>query len=124
MRQGERMQRETWWAAFWHDSRRPNTYMMVVAVVALSFKVHRVYFRHDPDPCLLHPRNFARWMPPQLIRVRPPVSRHSAPSKSTSVGYPNRPVLTGLHEGLTPWPVEIAHCDAPRVMGAGDDCDA
>jgi hypothetical protein len=34
--------------------------MLVVAVVALSFKVHRVYFRHDPDPWLLHRRYFAR----------------------------------------------------------------
>jgi hypothetical protein len=37
--------------------------MMVVAVVALSFKVHRVYVRHETDPWLLRPAHFARWFP-------------------------------------------------------------
>jgi hypothetical protein len=55
---------ESWWAAFWYDWRRLSTYMMVVAVVALSFKVHRVYVRNDRDPWVLHPRYFARWAAP------------------------------------------------------------
>jgi hypothetical protein len=124
MSHGDRARRETWWASFWHDWRRLNTYMMVVAVVALSLKVRWVYFLRDPDPWLLHPRYFSRWIPPQSMRVRRPVSLHFAPSESTSGGHPNRPVVTGLHEGLTPWPVESARSDAPRVVGAGDDPDA
>jgi hypothetical protein len=53
--------------------RRPNTYMMVVAIVALSLKVHRVYFRHDPDPWLLRPTHFARRFrqPRRSIPARP-----------------------------------------------------
>jgi hypothetical protein len=84
MGQGDRMQRESWWVAFWHDWRRLNTYMMVVAVVALSFKVHRVYFRNDRDPWILHPRYFARWTAPPrpLAPARPmPYIRRPEPRK-------------------------------------------
>jgi hypothetical protein len=67
------MQWDSWWAAFWYDWRRLNTHMLVVVVVALSCKVHRVYFRHDPDPWLLHPRHFTRRTapPPPLPPSRP-----------------------------------------------------
>jgi hypothetical protein len=60
MRHDGRANRDARWAAFWHDWRRLNTYMMVVAVVALSLKVHRVYCRHDHDPWMLHPTYFWR----------------------------------------------------------------
>jgi hypothetical protein len=47
--------------------------MLVVAIVALSFKVYRVYFLRDPDPWLLQPGHFSRWMqpPPPLFPGRP-----------------------------------------------------
>ena len=53
---------ETGWAAFWRDCRRLNTHLMAVLIVALSFKVYRVYFLHDPDPCVKLP---GIWVHPQ-----------------------------------------------------------
>jgi hypothetical protein len=54
---------------------------MLVAVVALSFKLHRVYFRHDPDPWLRRPRHFSRWVAP-----RPPLN------PARPIPYISRPV--------------------------------
>jgi hypothetical protein len=85
------MQQETWWVAFWHDWRRLNTYMRVVAIVALSVKLHRVYFRHDPDPWLLRPAHFARWFPQPrpLPSARPvPYLRRPEPATHTSSRTP------------------------------------
>jgi hypothetical protein len=90
------MRRETWWDAFWHDSRRLNTYMMVVTVVALSFKAHRVYCRHDPDPWMLHPRYFARW----FSRPRP--------------AYPARPVPHLRRRVLPDMELPLASRDWPE----------
>src|SRR5262245_48465508 len=78
MWRGDRMQRESRWTAFWYDWRRPGTYMMVEAIVALSFKVHRVHIRNDSDPWMFHPRYFARrTAPPRLLpppRRKPNIS--------------------------------------------------
>jgi hypothetical protein len=75
MSHGDRARRETWWASFWCDWRRLNTYMMIVAVVALSFEVHKIYVLHEPDPWLLRPTHFARWLP----RPRPFLPARPAP---------------------------------------------
>jgi hypothetical protein len=85
MKRADRTRRETSWGAFWHDWRRLNTYMMVVAIVALSFKVHRVYFLRDPDPWLLRSRHFSGWIVPPRphFPARPvPHIRRPGPRKS------------------------------------------
>jgi hypothetical protein len=75
--------RETGWGSFWHDCRRLNVHVMAVLIVALSFKVYRVYFLHDPDPWLLHPRYFARWTAPPrpLPPLRPAPYIHRPPNR-------------------------------------------
>jgi hypothetical protein len=81
------MHRETWWAAFWQDWRRLNTYLMIVAIVALSLKLHRVYFDNDPDLWLIRPAHFARWTAPTrpLPPARPmPCIRRPEPPKRYS----------------------------------------
>jgi hypothetical protein len=77
MGRGDRMKRQTWWAAFWYDWRRLNTHMPVVAVVALSFKVHWVYFGHEPDPLLHQATHFWRRMPPPRPLSPPRPMRHT-----------------------------------------------
>jgi hypothetical protein len=86
---------EKWREAWARDIRRTAAYLMLVAIVALSFKVHRVYFLRDPDPWLLRPRHFSRRMspPPPPFRGRPvPYIKRIEPRKS----------YTACH-GPVPW---------------------
>jgi hypothetical protein len=97
MGRGDRMKRQTWWAAFWYDWRRLNTYMMVVAIVALSLKVHRVYFLRDPDPWRLRSRHVSgRIVPPRPhFPARPvPHIRRPEPRKRYTACLTSRPMMT------------------------------